>query len=113
AEMVRGERGNCRPGCGSPLPPLGLVPNRYGSRPGTGCGEAILIAFTQLSEPEEGACRSRRERSSLPDIGSNRSASWAPVGVERDLPTRHPLSRLLRPVGAGADQISLSSARGC
>jgi len=76
-----------------------MVPNRLGSRPGTGCGEAMLIAFTQVSRPEEGACRSRRERSSLPDIGSNRSASRAPVGVERDLPTRHPLSRLLRPVG--------------
>src|SRR5206468_3407557 len=75
--------------------------------------EAILIAFTRVSQPEEGACRSRRERSSLPDIGSNRSASWAPVGVARDLPTRHPLSRLLRPVGVGADQISLSSAPGC
>ena len=44
-----------------------MVPNRLGSRPGTGCGEAMLIAFTQVSRPEEGACRSRRERSSLPE----------------------------------------------
>src|SRR5437016_9139620 len=113
AAIVRAVRGNGPPQRDSRVPPLGLVPNRLGSRPGTGCGEAILIAFTQVSQPEEGGCRSRRERSSLPDIGSNRSASWAPVGVERDVRTRHPLSRLLRPVGAGADQISLSSARGC
>src|SRR5437899_5656081 len=84
AAIVRAVRGNGPPERDSRVPPLGLVPNRLGSRPGTGCGEAILIAFTQVSQPEEGAYRSRRERSSLPDIGSNRSASWAPAGVERD-----------------------------
>src|SRR5438105_11201204 len=80
AAIVRAVRGNGPPECDSRVPPLGLVPNRLGSRPGTGCGEAILIAFTQVSQPEEGVCRSRRERSSLPDIGSNQSGQLGSRG---------------------------------
>ena len=77
AAIVRAVRGNGPPECDSRVPPLGLVPNRLGSRPGTGCGEAILIAFTQVSRPEEGACRSRRERSALPVS----AATGPPVGL--------------------------------
>src|SRR5438270_6623425 len=125
AAIVPAVRGNGPPERDSRVPPLGLVPNRLGSRPGTGCGEAMLIAFTQVSRPEEGACRSRRERSSLPDIGSNRPASWAPVGVERDLPrairfrasrglseqgptrSRYRVPGVARPVGGGYSHCSV------